>query len=364
MEQSAQPGAEQAPAQETIVERSAGGDGPLSPREAALSLIDNRNKGNAQARKAQDDEPATPATPESTPQGEDAAPPQEATGETQEANPAEEPLLERPRSWSKEREAAWTKLDRDTQQYLLDHDREASATVRTAQNEAAEKLKGLTAKEQQAEQVRSHYETTLPLLLNTLQEQHAGEFSDIKSMADVQRLAREDWPRYVLWDAQQKNVAAVQQELQQAQTRQATEKQQKWQSFASEQDALFLEKAPEFADKDKAAKAHESASELLHGLGFKDNELAELWHGKKDLSLRDHRVQLLLRDGVRYREAQAKAKVAQAKPVPQVQRPGTARPSTADADARVQALDQRLTQSGNLRDAAKLLLEQRRARSG
>jgi hypothetical protein len=362
MEQAAQSGAEQAPAAETIVERSAGGDGNLSLRSAALSLVDTRRKDNAQAEQAQPTEgDATQGQQESAPQGEDTGP-EAVPGETQADDQAQEPPIDPPRSWTKEDKELWKGLPRETQERLADRERSRESDFLKRQNEAAEKLKGLTAKEQQAEQVRSQYETTLPLLLNSLQEQHAGEFSDIKSMADVQKMAREDWPRYVLWDAQQKNVAAVQQELQKAQTRQAAEKQQKWQTFASTEDALFLEKAPEFADKDKAAKAHSSAADMLHELGFKDDELADYWHGRRDLSLRDHRVQLLLRDGVRYREAQAQAKKAQAKPVPNVQRPGTARPANADADARVQALDQRLTQSGNLKDAAALIAARRAAR--
>ena len=120
-----------------------------------------RDAGGSRAR-SREGEKAAPAAQESeaAPAAEDAASPDSGTtGETQEADPVQgEPPLELPRSWSRERSDAWAKLDRDTQQYLLDHDRDASATVRKAQNEAAEKLKGLTAKEQAAEQARQQYE--------------------------------------------------------------------------------------------------------------------------------------------------------------------------------------------------------------
>ena len=78
--------------------------------------------------------------------------------------------------------------------------------------------------------------------------------------------------------------------------------------------------------------------------------------------LRDHRVQLLLRDAVRYRDAQAAAKSAQHKPVPHVQRPGPAPARNADADGRVKDLTERLNRTGTLRDAAALLAAQRAAR--
>jgi hypothetical protein len=243
----------------------------------------------------------------------------------------------------------------------VERERSRESDFLRRQNEAAEKLKGLAAKEQQAEQLRTHYEQALPTLLQALQQQ-AGEFADITSIADIERLARDDWPRYVLWDAQQKKIAAVAQEMQASRQRRESENSARWGTFAHEQDSLFLEKAPEFAgDKDAFAKAAHGAAGLLRDLGFTDPELAEMWHGKRTVSLRDHRIQLLLRDGVKYRDAQAAAKKAAARPVPNVQRPGPAAPRNADADERVKALDQRLTNSGSLRDAAAALAARRAA---
>ena len=88
-----------------------------------------------------------------------------------------------------------------------------------------------------------------------------------------------------------------------------------------------------------------------------------LWNGQKELSLRDHRLQLLIRDATLWREAQtkAKAKAAAVKPVPPVQRPGAATPRQGTDEARVQHLTQRLEQSGSLRDAAALVRARRAA---
>jgi hypothetical protein len=243
----------------------------------------------------------------------------------------------------------------------VERERSRESDFLRRQNEAAEKLKGLTAKEQHAEQARTQYEQALPMLLQAMQQQ-AGEFADVKSITDVERLAREDWPRYVMWDAQQKRIAAIAQEVQATQQRQELAKSTRWSAFAQQQDSLFLEKAPEFAaDKEAFAKASHGAAGLLRDLGFTDAELGEMWHGQRTVSLRDHRIQLLLRDGVKYRDAQAAAKKAAAKPVPNVQRPGPAAPRHADADERLKALDQRLTHTGSLRDAAAALAARRAA---
>ena len=115
--------------------------------------------------------------------------------------------------------------------------------------------------------------------------------------------------------------------------------------------------------KGQMAKVAESAVGVLKDLGFDDQELAALWNGRQALSLRDHRLQLLIRDGVRYRDAHAAARSAAVRSVPQVQRPGAAVPRGAETDARISALDSKLEQSGSLKDAAALLAAQRLARA-
>src|SRR5436190_6763695 len=147
-------------------------------------------------------------------------------------------------------------------------------------------------------------------------------FADIRTLADAERLAREDWPRYMKWDLAQKRIASTHQQMLEAQQRQVLEQLQRFGQFAKRQDELFIEKVPEFADAKKAAELQSKAVSVLKDLGFDEAELAASWQGQKDLSLRDHRVQLLVRDAALWREAQQKAKAAVAKPVPPVQRPG------------------------------------------
>ena len=270
--------------------------------------------------------------------------------------------IEPPRSWTKEDKELFASLPRATQERLAERERSREGDFLRRQNEAAEKLKGLSAKEQAVELARQTYEAALPQLLQTLQQQQAGEFADIKSMADVERLAREDWPRYLLWDLQQKKVAEVSQHMLAAQHRQAQEKLTQFVEFAKRQDDLFKEKVPDMVDETKAVELQKQALAVLGDLGFDEAELIPLWNGHKELSLRDHRLQLLIRDATLWREAQAKAKAAAVKPVPPVQRPGAATSRQGTDEARVQHLTQRLEQTGSLRDAAALVRARRAAR--
>lgn len=333
-----------------------------SVSSAARALANARHKMREDQQAAAQPNAAA-ANSELAPEA-NADPQPEAPGEqetTEQQPEPEQPPIEPPRSWTKEEKERFKSFPRETQEYLATREQDRDRSVRQRQNELADKEKQLTERLSAAEQIRTQYEQSLPLLLQTLQQSQAGEFHDIKTIADVEKMAREDWPRYVLWDAQQKKIAAVAQELRGAQDRQSAEKTQKWQTFAKEQDALFYEKAPDLANPDVAAKTTKEAGKYLADLGFTEKEIVSSWNGEGDLSLRDHRVQLLIRDGLKYREAQTKAKAAVQKPVPQVQRPGVAQPRGADQAARIQALNSKLEQSGSLKDAAELLRARRAA---
>ena len=354
------------------------GDGPMDARAAARSLAswrrdrdrqDDTSKDQPQLRAGAEgvapQEPAQESIPAQA--GRDAGEREAPPGETESADPAAEsrpeagtePPIEPPRSWTKEDKELFTSLPRATQERIAERERSREGDFNRRQQEAAEKSKALEAERSKAEQARQQYEAALPQLLQTLQQQQAGEFADIKTLADVERLAREDWPRYALWDVQQKKIAEVGQHLALAQQRQAQERVQQFSEFARREDDLFKEKVPDMADAKRAAGLQTAALAVLKELGFQETELAQSWHGQRDLSLRDHRVQLLIRDATLWRDAQAKAKAAATRPVPPVQRPGVSQPKGAAQDAQIQHLTQKLEKTGNLKDAAALLRARR-----
>jgi hypothetical protein len=391
-------GSEQAPT--TIV--TADGDGKLSVEAAARALASARHRPREQeqalgqrqtpasafakagaagagvlnAEAAQEFSNAANAASEDAGErdprirGDNALP-----GETESADPASAsaeastdqdlPPIEPPRSWTKADKELFTSLPRETQMRIAERERSREGDFLRRQAEAAEKLKGLTARQQAVDQARQEYEAALPQLLLTLNDQQAAEFADIKTLADAERVAREDWPRYMRWDLSQKKIAFAQQQMLEAQQRQVTEQLQRFAQFAKRQDELFIERVPEFGDARKAAELQGAAVTVLKDLGFDEAELAASWQGHRDFSLRDHRVQLLVRDATLWREAQQKAKAAVAKPVPPVQRPGVSHPKGAAQDAVIQNLNKQLENASGvnaLRTAAKLVAAKRAAR--
>lgn len=311
--------------------------------------------------------PATPveagaADNESAPHGDDAAaateqPPGEPT---EEADPAEEPSIEPPKSWTKAEREAFQSLPREHQQAIAERERERDTYYRKGHDEAAQKSKAAEAERQAAEQARQQYEAALPNLLQAIEQQVAGEFSDIKSWDDVNRLAQEDPVRYMQWDASQKRLQAVRAEADRVGQQQFQEAQKQWTDFTAKEDQAFRAKVPEFSDPQKAAKLQSEARSMLTDLGFTEGELQALWNGQQGISLRDHRLQLLLLDGVRLRTAKAQVKNPAPKPVTPVQRPGSA-PAKGEASAEaIQTLKSKLERSGKPEDAVALLQRMRK----
>lgn len=333
-------------------------NGPLSVREAARSLSDARYKRDAELNR-QAEAPEQAAEPNELSPEDNAAPPQEAPGETPEAEPAEAlPPIDPPRSWTKDEKERFASLPRDTQEYIAEREQDREREIRRSQNEAAEKTKAVTAKEQQLEALRQQYESQLPQIAAMLQSAQAGEFGDIQSISDVEKLSVEDPLRYLKWTAHQSKVAAVQREMQQAQERQTKEFSEKFSKYADEQDKLAIEEIPELADNEKGNKLRSQVQNYLSNIGVSQDDLAASWNGKAGISLRDAKWQRVLADAARYQEVKTAGRNAVAKPLPPVQRPGVAKAPGADKATQIQALQQQLSSASGqkaIRIAAQLM---------
>jgi hypothetical protein len=353
-------GGSPAPASDiAVIEAPAAAGAEFSVSDAARALAAARRPKDQAAESAEE---AT-ADPELS-EEDNAAPQDEATGETQEDAPAEKPLRDLPRSWTKDQTERWNKLDPDMQDYLLDQDRKASAEVRRVQNETAEKLKGLTAKEQQAEQARQQYEERAKGALKILEREQLRDFPDIKTIEDVRNLSVTDPLRYLQWDAHQKEMVAAHAAVQEANTRQATEQQNQWTQHVQKENALAAEVIPDLADKEKAPALQKRAAERLGNLGFSQEELNDLASGKQKLSIYDHRIQQLIFSDLKLSDIQSAKTAAAAKPLPPVQRPGTARPQGNANSERIQALTRQLNETGSLRAAQELRALKAQRRTG
>ena len=162
--------------------------------------------------------------------------------------------------------------------------------------------------------------------------------------------------------ARLQKMAGVYQGLQQQSAAQQRASQelagQQFQAWAAQQDIAASKSIPESSNPAFQA----AATDLLKGYGYTTDELAAGYAGKANFNLRDARVQRILADATKYRQAQTAARNATARPLPPVQRPGVSQPRGAGASEAIEALDRRLSRTGNPKDAAALLAASRRAR--
>ncbi|MBN9601824.1 MAG: hypothetical protein J0G33_02715 [Afipia felis] len=334
---------------------------PMSAEQAADYLSELR-KPKQQAESAED--PATAET-NSAEEAEEPAPAEEQPSgeeEPEAADPeAEElPPIEPPRSWTKDEQERFKSYPRELQAYLSEREQQRDRELRRSQNEAAEQRKVITAEREQAEKARKDYEARLPAVVQALQEIQNSQFPDIRTMADVERMALEDPFRKIQWDTHQQKMQAVAYEAEQARIHQQQEQSTNWSKFQAEESAKAAEMHPELADPKKAEALGKSAKDLLVDKGFTESELGGLASGEK-ISPFDHRMQSIILDAIKYREAQKAKPVAVAKPVPPVQRPGVAPPRGAAKAENLQALKQQLDRSGSVDDALALLAARRKA---
>jgi hypothetical protein len=334
----------------------------FGPSDAARMLAARR----AELRKLPE-EPAAPvqAAPELPQELADeanAAPQTEATSETQEANPAELPPIELPRSWTKEHSENWNALPRSVQEYLSDRASKDSDAVRRSQNEAAEVRKAAEAERQSAEQVRKQYEAKVASYTQNLEDALQNEFADIRSIADVRKMQAEDPFRYQQWDLRQKELAYAQSEKQALEQRAAQEQQTKRATYEAEQNKLLIELVPEMADPNKASDLRTRAVQMLNeDLGLSTDTLGRWMQSDTGHEILSNAgIQKLIADGLKYRDIKSAPK-AVPQSLPPVQRPGVSKPAANSNAGKIQALEKQLTNTSGY-NQARIMAEIRQLR--
>ena len=211
------------------------------------------------------------------------------------------------------------------------------------------------------EKTRHQYEAKIKTALEVLEREQLRDFADIKTMADIERLAMEDPFRKIQWDVHQQKMQAVAWEAQQADSRKAQEHQTEWAKYVQTENARAAELIPDLADKVKGPALMSRAAEKLTDLGFTSEELGDLANGKSKLGIYDHRVQQLIFDSLKLADIKSAPKPIAAKPLPPVQRPGVARQAGAAISEEIKTLTDKLNRTGSIRDAEALLNAQLRA---
>jgi hypothetical protein len=158
------------------------------------------------------------------------------------------------------------------------------------------------------------------------------------------------WAQQLTQQYNQARQSRVAQEAQAAQYEQAVVR-SRWHAYREQNDNLAQERIAELRDPKQSAAFRSATRAALKDLGFSENELTAAWDGRTGFSLRDYRVQAMVADGVRWRQAQAKANQVTRAPLPPVQRPGVARPRGADSEADFARLERALDGAGNVRAA-------------
>lgn len=341
---------------------SAGNDAPEtfnSPTSAAKYLASLRYKDKEQP--AESAEPAT-AEQESVSQEAGAAPEEGTTVEDQ-GNEPEAPAIDPPRSWSKEAHERWSKLDRETQEFLAARDSEDQKAIKRSLQEAAEVRKAAEAEQTKWKQERDQYVAKQTAYTQALETALQNEFGDIQNMNDVRKLQAEDPFRFQQWQLRQMELGQAQAERQANEHRLVQERQSKRSTYEAEQHKKLVEMIPEMGEPAKAAVLRDRAIAMLNDdLGLSNDQLGRWMQddtGHEILS--NAGIQKLMADGLKYRDLLKAPKAVAAKPVPPVQRPGPAAPRGASQAADLRALNQRLSESGDVKDAVALLIAKRKA---
>src|SRR5262249_26433612 len=129
-------------------------------------------------------------------------------------------------------------------------------------------------------------------------------------------------------------------------------------AYKDREDAKFAHYAPEMNDPGKARELRNTVQNMLRQGGFTDQEVDNAWQGRTGISMRDHRVQLLVRKAAMFDQANARAQQIQRRPLPSPQSPGTLpvnRRGEAD-EARINSV-QRQLETATGRRAEQLMFE-------
>ncbi|HSY85827.1 MAG TPA: hypothetical protein VLA85_04600 [Verrucomicrobiae bacterium] len=340
-----------------------GGESTVSALEALLKQPEGEagktttaktpDKGGSKAKETPEESPE--AEPESEDEdegdGEGDGPDEDQVTEEEEDDGEGDPeaVIAPPKSWPSEMRAHFAKLPPDLQRVIADRENERDATFNRQVNEAAEKRRAAEAELQAASTERRQYLASLSAVIGELAKQTAGEFADIRSTADLEKLANDDPGRYLRWQARRDALLAAQAKADALQERERTEMEGRRRDYLAEQRRLLLQKFPEVADPVKARAISAESTSYLRDLGFSDQEIGQV---------ADHRMMLVVRDALAHRKSQKAAKTAAGKKVvgvPRVQKPGGGSDAKAEKGRQDKAAMTRIARYGTTDEQAAAL---------
>ena len=207
------------------------------------------------------------------------------------------------------------------------------------QRKAVEAERGKIA---ETAKVRDTYAQRLQVIEQMLQQQSGTE--------DLTQLRENDPIGYALAVAdrseKEKQLQAIRAERQRVQQEQAQQQSQVLQSHVQQEQQKLVDLIPEFKDEAKAEVIRRDIRVYAKSIGFSDQELSQVYDSRAVTAL----YKSMMYDKLVAGKSGTLKKVQSA---PKTLRPGTSNPKSSDQEAQKKDFE-RLRQSGNKKDAAKL----------
>ena len=207
------------------------------------------------------------------------------------------------------------------------------------QRKAVEAERGKIA---ETAKVRDTYAQRLQVIEQMLQQQSGTE--------DLTQLRENDPIGYALAVAdrseKEKQLNAIRAERQRVEQEQAQQQSQVLQSHVQQEQQKLVELIPEFKDEAKAEVIRRDIRVYAKSIGFSDQELSQVYDSRAVTAL----YKSMMYDKLVAGKSGTLKKVQSA---PKTLRPGTSNPKSSDQEAQKKDFE-RLRQSGNKKDAAKL----------
>ncbi len=277
--------------------------------------------------------------------GDDAAAPSDGNEDADGGEP-DEPAIAPPASWRASEKEAFKRLPREIQAVVAGRERDRERAINEAMRGAAETRKAAEAERAAYETERRRLQQEIAAIMPALEQQIGIEFADIRTPADVVALAESDPARYALWRAKQDALQFAQREQSRLSQEAAQEEAAAIRDLARREIAALLDKRPELKDRDARARFNRELRDYALSIGYSPAQY--------DGNL-SHLNLLVLEKAMLYDRAQKAKAEALARPVPRVERPGTAgTKAERAAEERAQKL-KRLERSGRIEDAVGLL---------
>lgn len=211
--------------------------------------------------------------------------------------------------------------------------------------------KTFESKRAEAEKLAITKLETLEKGISVLSQALEGEFANVEWTKLQTENPAEFNAKYVSYQQRFAEMQRLAQQIEGTKAQQKAAQEAQAKAWAEEQETLLKAKVPEWNDDKQRSQDKAAIAEYAKGLGITKEELD---------SIQDHRVQIVLRDALKWSELQKQkpATLKKVKAAPKLLKPGTKQSRESRENLAANADRARLAKSGRVNDAAKLIKRQ------